>query len=347
MTALPDQYVVEKFCQYTGYPKFNKRSKVWAGGCPMCREGTSWGKKRRLYYKLEKNYIVCFNCGWKGGPVDYIKQVTGMSYSEILNDSNQYDTNNIVRELESEKPAPVHNIPSLPDDSINLFDEVQVNYWLGESNTHVLNALNFIKKRKLDVAINRPKSIWLSLDDYTHKNRIIIPFYDTSGKIIFYQSRSIYKDPSRPKYLSKTGGDKSIFNINQIDKSVDDVYIFEGPIDSCFVKNGIAIAGITNSSGDDLNHIQQQQLEDLRLYNKVWVLDSQWLDRTSHDKTNQLIDRGYNMFIWPESIGSKHKDINDLCTAINQPGIGYKYIKKHSYSGMKAKMLMSRIPRRY
>lgn len=344
MTTLPDQYVIEKFCQYTGYPKFNKRSNVWTGGCPICREGKSWGKKRRLYYKLDKNYIFCFNCGWKGGTVEYIKHVTGMSYTDILNESNNYNTNNVQVILDDKLPEKTPDIPSLPEDSINLFDSLQTDFWVKRDNKSVIDGINFIKRRKLDVAINKPRSIWLSLSDYVHKNRIILPFYSTEGKIIFYQSRSLYNTTNKlPKYLSKSGGDKSIFNINQIDSSIDNIYIFEGPIDSCFIKNGIAIAGITATSGDDMNQQQLKQMQDLKLYNKIWVLDSQWTDSTSYSKTHKLIDEGHQVFIWPESIGKQFKDINDVCIHVNKPGLGHKFIDKHSYTGLKAKMVMKSI----
>ena len=87
MVILPEQYVVEKFCQHAGYPKYNKRANTWSGGCPMCREGSSWGKKRRLYYKLDKNYVFCFNCGWKGSTLQFIKEQTGLTINEIVNET--------------------------------------------------------------------------------------------------------------------------------------------------------------------------------------------------------------------------------------------------------------------
>lgn len=351
MTTLPEQYVAEKFCQYAGYPKYNKRTKVWAGGCPICREGSSWGKKRRLYYKQEKNYIFCFNCGFKGGTVEFIKQVAGMDVREILNEADNYDSDNVKLVDSVDKPKHIQKTLPLPDDSINLFDDQQTAWWLtqaGESHIDkdkktIKLALKVIRERLLNIAINKPNSLWLSLTDYVHKNRLTIPFYDRNDKIIFYQTRSLYGEPNLPKYLSKSGSEKSIFNINKVDPSIDSLYIFEGPIDSCFVKNGIAVAGITNGPSQDLNSLQLQQLEDHRLYKKVWVLDSQWLDETSRDKSKLLVDQGECVFIWPENIGKRYKDLNDLCVSINKPGIGYKFVDKHTHCGMKAKLLLSQI----
>ena len=354
MIRLPDQYVVEKFCQFSGYPKYNKRANTWQAGCPMCREGTSWGKKRRLYYKLDKNYVFCFNCSWKGSTLDYVKHITGLTVEEIVRESLAYDTNNISvvqKDIgSSETIADPHDVPSLPTDSINLFDKQQVSYWLSKSddtshhNKVIKDAVSYVKSRLLDVSINKPKTLWVSLNDFTHKNRIILPFYNNENKIIFYQSRSVYNTGSHSKYLSKSGGAKSIFNIDNVDRSLDSIFLFEGPIDSCFVKNGLGVAGISNGPDEDLNPIQQKQISEFRLYNKIWVLDSQWLDDTSYMKSKLLISQGYTVFIWPESIGRRYKDINELCMDINTPGIGHKFIIKNSHTGLKASLLLANIP---
>ena len=130
MVILPDQYVIEKFCQFSGYPKYNKRANAWMAGCPMCREGSSWGKKRRLYYKLDKNYIFCFNCGWKSNSLNFIKHITGMSLVEITEESANYTTNNVIEKLERDRPTITAKVQQLPDDSINLYEQNQVRYWL-------------------------------------------------------------------------------------------------------------------------------------------------------------------------------------------------------------------------
>ena len=348
MVTLPDEYVITKFCQYSGYPKHNKRANTWAGGCPICREGSSWGKKRRLYYKLDKNYIFCFNCGWKGSTLDFVKHVTGLTFQEIVAESSNFDTNNITEITTNKPPVKQTTVPSLPHDSINLLDSSQVEWWLSSNDDQsskkvVKDALDFIHNRLIDSAINRPDTIWLSLTDFTHKNRIVLPFYSTSNKILFYQSRAIYNEPDRPNYLSKSNNEKSIFNINNIDSKLDSMFLFEGPIDSCFVKNGVAVAGITNGHSEDLNTTQRKQLDDFRLYQKIWVLDSQWLDDTSLNKTKLLIENGNKVFIWPENIGRKYKDLNELCMAINKPGIGYKFIEKHSHDSLKAGVLLQNI----
>ena len=56
--VIPQEYIVEKFYQYAGYPKYKKLTNVYEGGCPICREGKSWNKKRRLYYIVKEDHIL-------------------------------------------------------------------------------------------------------------------------------------------------------------------------------------------------------------------------------------------------------------------------------------------------
>ena len=56
---IPEEYIIQKFYQHAGYPKFVKSTNTYMGGCPICREGKSWGRKSRLYYISKDNVICC------------------------------------------------------------------------------------------------------------------------------------------------------------------------------------------------------------------------------------------------------------------------------------------------
>jgi len=340
---LPQEYIIQKFYQYAGYPKFKKITNTYEAGCPICREGTSWLKKSRCYYIVEKNAICCHNCGWYGKPLKWIQEVSNQTYDEILKEVRTYDIipTDISQEEESLDISKITH--KLPLDCINLFDQHQVDYH--RNNSIVQKALELIKNRRLNTAVNRPNSLWLSLTDRVHKNRLIIPFYDEKGNIIFYQSRTIISQPNDklPKYLSKINGEKSLFNLNKIDTDYDYIFIFEGPIDAFFVQNGTAVAGIQENSNNTFSSLQQTQINNFKLSKMIWVLDSQWLDNASKTKTQRLINAGETVFIWPEKIGKLYKDFNDACIAANIDEISHKFILSNSYEGLKAKLLLSEI----
>lgn len=342
---IPQDYVVQKFYQYAGYPKFKKISNTYIAGCPICREGKSWNKKRRCIYLVEDNAICCHNCGWYSNTLKWIQEVSGLTFDEIINEVKSYDVLPLDVLTEVKDTKPLKPVERLPYDSINLFDSNQTSFY--SDNKVVQDALKLIKARRIDTAINRPDTIWISLKDRVHKNRLTIPFYNENNEIIFYQSRAVYPNDLKfyPKYLSKINGEKSLFNVNKINSSLDYIFIFEGPIDSFFVQNGTAVAGIQENSSTMFSRLQENQLTSFLLFKKIWVLDSQWLDTASRNKSYKLIDNNETVFIWPENIGKEFKDINDLCIAKKLNYIEPDFFIQNSYEGLKAKLKMSLIGR--
>ena len=229
--VIPEEFVIQKFYQHAGYPKFVKSTNTYMGGCPICREGKSWGRKSRLYYIPKDNVICCHNCGWYSNPTNWILEVEQITYKELL---SQIEVCDYEYGIPKEETKTVHPTSDLPMDSINLFDKSQLSYY--KDKTSVTLAAETIITRRLNTACNRPKSLYVSLTDNVHKNRLIIPFYDQSNKCVFYQSRKLLQDET-PKYLSKMNSEKSLFNYNNVSSSADNVFVTEGPIDSFFIEN--------------------------------------------------------------------------------------------------------------
>jgi hypothetical protein len=333
---LPEAYIVQKFYQYAGQPKFNRLAKTYQGGCPVCREGKSWGKKRRLFYVIKDNFLHCHNCGWHSNPMNWIVEVSGMTVSDIYKEADEYDLIpaevNVTGDINSLVKKVISK--SLPEDSINLFDEGQISYF--KANPFVQSALTYIKKRKLNTAYNKPKSLYLSLKDKTHKNRLIIPFYDVDGKLIFYQSRTITENYKLklPKYLGKVNSDKSLFNIDKIKEDLDNIVIIEGPIDAFFVENGVAVAGINENSESIFTSLQKSQINKFPFHERIIALDSQWQDKASFTKTKILLEKGHNVFIWPRKFGEKFKDFNEMCMGLNIEKVPTNFIVQNSYKGL-------------
>lgn len=337
--TLSREYSIQKFYQLAGYPKYNRSARTYYGGCPVCREGKSWGKKRRLYFVVEDDYLFCHNCSWSGDPMKFIRETSNLTFREILDESKDYDIlPTDVMTTRSELPA--KSAPStLPADCINLLDSQQVSYY--DNNTNVDKVLSYIKQRRLDSAANRPKTFWISLSDFTHKNRLVIPFYDLTDNIIFYQTRSVSDE--NPKYLSKINSDRSLFNINNISSTLNKIFIFEGPIDACFVKNSVAMAGLNEGSRKSLTAKQQDQLNFFKLHEKIWALDSQWADNASRNKSKILLEMGEKVFIWPENYGKQFKDFNEMACALNISEIPVSFLENNTYSGMRGKIIMTQI----
>lgn len=341
MIILTEDYIVEKFFQYCGIPKRNRYNNTYQGSCPICREGKSWLKKRRCFFIPKNNNIFCHNCGWSGTPYSWIKKVSGVTDIDLIQDVKQLD--NVSASYYDTPTIQVNNTAALPEDSINLFDQQQIEFYTDQLT--VQECLNFIKRRKLDIAVNRPNALYVSLTDKVHKNRLIIPFYNEFNKIEFYQTRTVLTNSKtiKAKYISKVNGEKTLYGLNKLDSNHNTVYIFEGPINAMFVVNGIAVAGIQKGT-QQFTSRQQEQLQGIStFYNKVWVLDSQWLDNTSLIKTETLLKQGEKVFIWPEKFGKKFKDFNEMTVKYNLSSISRSFINNHTYDSLTSLIKLSEI----
>lgn len=299
--VIPTNYILNVFLSKSIEPVYRQHDKTYNAGCPICREGKSLGSKKRCFFYPETKTFYCYNCNQSWSAVSWIKKVTGLSFADIAEEiamgdfSKEIDVD-CISGLSSiiKKPS----LPALPYDSINLYDSQQQEFYRNEK--YVALALDYIKKRRLDAAINRSNKLFISLTDKTHKNRLCIPFLNRSGKTIFYQTRSLVDDGT-PKYLGKYNSDKTLFNIEKIDADYPYIFIFEGPIDSMFVKNGVSGAGLV------LSGQMKKQLKEFPLHKKIWVLDNPLIDKTAREKTEELMEEGENVFVWPKNY---YKDFN-------------------------------------
>ena len=83
MNKIPTNYVLEKFYTYSGNPSYNKFTKTYNASCPVCREGKSWLKKKRLFLYPESDSFYCFNCVKAWNIYTWLYQVSGMTKEEI------------------------------------------------------------------------------------------------------------------------------------------------------------------------------------------------------------------------------------------------------------------------
>jgi len=341
MVVVPEQYIVNVLYENIYKISYNKYNHTYNGCCPICKEGDSWGKKKRFYYIPNKEIAYCHNCGYSKKPLTFISDVTNKPLQDIIGEIKNFEIE--IDDIIEETPQVKKTIDfSLPEDCINLFDTNQVNYY--KDNKIVKLALDVIKSRRLDKGINKPNAIYVTLKDKVHKNRLILPFYDKDQKIIFYQSRGLTKKDlyERPKYLSKVNSERSLYGIHNLNVNLDNVFIFEGPIDSYFVENGLATCGITENTDKMFTALQKEQINKLNLYEKIYVLDNQYIDKAALSKSIILVDNDEKVFIWPKEL-KKFKDFNDICVIGNKDKIKPEFILNNTYSGLKAKLLLTEI----
>ena len=111
-----------------------------------------------------------------------------------------------------------------------------------------------------------------------------------------------------------------IYGLDTIDTR-QPIYIIEGPFDSTFVKNSVAMCGADIDIGS------------FGWRDYIWVLDNEPRNREIVGRISKAIDRGDKVVIWPPSI--KQKDINDMVLSGHDV---QKVIESNVYQGLQANL---------
>ncbi len=194
-------------------------------------------------------------------------------------------------------------------------------------------AYQYLIGRKLDPSLfyyTDKFCTWVNTQKPTFTNvrkdhpRIIIPFIDDKGTWFGFQGRSL--DPTdKMRYITVMLDENKpkIYGLDRIDASKT-IYVVEGPFDSTFLGNSLAMAG------SDV---------DSRTYhwrNYIWVYDNEPRNREIVGRLSRSIDRGDKVVIWPNNI--LQKDINDMVLAGHDV---QSLVESNVYQGLKAKVKLT------
>ena len=333
MEGLPQDYVIQNLYSYCKRPIYKKYQRSYNAECCICHEGSSAGRKRRLFYFTGDRYFYCFNCGKSWNEINWIHEVSGKSYHEILRDTQNFTCSIELsaKLVKNSEPVKELVVPTIPDDSINITDINQCEFYKDNEKqyAYIKHVRQYCEDRRLFTAVNRPKAFYVSFGDKVHKKRLIIPFYSELGKIDSYQSRTLDGD-TYPKYLTKFG-EKGLYGENNITNDIPYIFVFEGPIDAMFVKNAVAVGG---SSTTEKQEAFLKKCVDKEI---IYVYDNDKDNKEMKKKIKNLIKDNKKIFIWPKEF-RKYKDINELCCSLCLDELPYKFIVQNSYSGVEALM---------
>ena len=104
------------------------------------------------------------------------------------------------------------------------------------------------------------------------------------------------------------------------------IYVTEGPIDSMFIPNAIAVAG----AGFDTKFIQA--IKD----NATLIMDNEPRSIQICNFIEKLIDEDYAVCLWPETI--EYKDINEMVLHGKSIESIMDTINTNTFQGMEAKL---------
>jgi hypothetical protein len=161
------------------------------------------------------------------------------------------------------------------------------------------------------------------------EQRIIIPFFDKNKQLITFQGRAFTNTLLRYITIKMDEDSSKIFGLDRLDLEKQ-FYVVEGPFDSMFLPNCIAMAG------SDVNLRSQKEISDaLDNHTGTMVFDNEPRNKEIISRMEKTIDNGWNVCIWPESI--KQKDLNDMVLGNIQESKLIEIINKNTYKSLLAK----------
>tara|TARA_B100000780_G_scaffold203207_1_gene144185 strand:+ start:2933 stop:3682 length:750 start_codon:yes stop_codon:yes gene_type:complete len=159
--------------------------------------------------------------------------------------------------------------------------------------------------------------------------RLVIPFFDENSKMFAFQGRAFGNEI--PKYITITlDPDKDkIYGLNRLD-STKPIQVTEGPIDSMFLDNCVAVGGADFSR--------------LPVENTTIIFDNERRNVEILKQIEKTIYMGYNVVLWPDDL--KEKDINDMILSGLTKEEVQTIINNNSYQGNMAKIKFTQWRRR-
>lgn len=304
--------------------------------CPFCvKEAPT--KKRKFYFYTKSNNlnVICHKCGYSRSFWNYIES----EHSDLFEDYKREQ----LRDVLSTRRTPIDRRQK---------KEIALSQIRQESGIDITK-LNMVRCDKLSEThtanrylTNRcladRKDLFYYTEDFkslaeevTHdiegterleedEPRLIIPLFHRDGTLKAIQGRS-FNPKAYLKYITiKTAEDvDKIFGLERLDNNKT-VYAVEGPIDSLFIDNCVAVCDskLTKANAD------------------VYIWDNEPRNKNIVKFMESAIEDGKRLVIWPVSPDDK-LDINDLILQGLDKKDLQNVIESCTYEGLKAKLKLN------
>jgi transcription elongation factor Elf1 len=302
-----------------------KGDNLWNFRCPYCGDSQKSRTKARGFVFRKKNdlFFKCHNCGVGASLGNLVKTIDSKTYKDYI--FERYKKG--VETRSSPQPEFKFNAPVFRKKGI--LEGLQSIKNLPDDHP----ARQIVERRKLPVESLSDLYLCESFFKFTNSiikgkfpsldgdhPRLLIPFRDESGEVFAYQGRAFGNE--QPKYITiKIDEERDkIFGLDKVDKSKP-ILVVEGPLDSLFLDNCIAVAGadFSNIKGD-----------------LTVIYDNEPRNKEINKQIEKTIDQGKSVCLWPDHM--KEKDINDMIIAGYTKKEVQEIITNNTFSGASAKL---------
>jgi len=267
-----------------------------------------------LYSVKSDVNFKCHNCGASMTFSNFLKHIDPAVHKQYVFErfkDGKTGRSTVVEEPKFEFKAPKFKKKlNLPTASENPRAD-------GYLTARKLDPSDFYYAEKFKAFVNKLKPTFDSVEN--DEERIVIPLY-YQKQLIGLQGRSL--GPSKVKYITVMIDEDApkIYGLDNI-RTDAPVYVTEGPFDSTFIRNSIAMCGA------------DADVAKWGIRNPVFIYDNEPRNREILNRISKTIDIGNSVVIWPSSISDK--DINDMVMS----GLDVQsVIESNTYSGLEAKL---------
>ena len=299
-------------------PKFKRvKANLYNFRCPICGDSQKHRNKARGYiYPIKANTnFKCHNCGASMSLNNFLKEVDPTlqkQYAmEKFKEGHAGGRNFVVDEPELKFEVPKFKPKlDLPKADVNpAAKEYLENRKLDPTKFYYTDRFkqwtNTLKSTFEDVRYDEP--------------RIIIPLIYLNT-VVGFQGRSL--GPSKVKYITVMINDDApkIYGLDNIRRDAP-VFITEGPFDSTFIRNSIAMCGA------------DADVSRWGISSPIWIYDNEPRSPEITRRLQSAITSQQTVVIWPLNI--QEKDINDMVLAGHDV---QSMVESNIYSGLKAQL---------
>jgi len=297
--------------------KFKKvKNGLYNCRCCFCGDSLKNKNKARGYlYQVKNNTnFKCHNCGINISFNNFLKQIDTVIHKQYIfekfkdgKSGRNFTADEPVFKFETPKFKPKLDLPRASE------NDVASDYL----NKRKINPNKFYYADKFKSWTNSLKEVF---DDVRNDEaRIIIPLF-YKDTLIGFQGRAL--GPSKVKYITVMLDENApkIYGLDEIRRQ-SPVFITEGPFDSTFIRNSIAMCGA------DV-HVSSWGIID-----PVFVYDNEPRNAEIVNRISRVIEQGSKVVIWPSNI--HEKDINDMVLSGHN---AQDLVESNTYSGLEAKL---------
>lgn len=311
------------------------KQNLYAFRCNICGDSKKHTHKTRGGFYLPPHSdtynMGCFNCSASMKFVNFLKLTDPLLFNEYIveyyqakNDANVSTSN--VQMLSGSGSSPGKKQPRIRLSDLECISDLPEDH----------PAVNYLRRRKVDEqhwdrlyfvlrfrqweANFRQQKVDSRLAEHP---RLIIPFFDTQGNIFRISARAFGKQDPKYLYMKVTDDASRVYGLDTVNPSLR-VYVFEGPIDSLFIENGIAVGSAS---------LIVPELKEYKDF--VLVPDNQPRNPEVCGQIKKMVDSGNKVCLWNTFWG---KDVNDMVMAGRPVTEIKRLIDESTYSGIQAKI---------